>query len=184
MTSTIDKDFLKSILKISDNTQVKKSRLSYNQLITVIWLRLHPEFYLTWAELTYKVNEKFNTSFTSITYRKAFDRAVKNALFHNGKPFKVFDPALLVLINNYRQDYNLEPLELEKGMEILEAKSDECNNISLTTMTFNGNARDLRLLQRQRAKEMAEDQTETAPKTQDTDLTGNHFDLAKFRAKK
>ena len=186
MTSIIDKDFLKSILKISDNTPVKKSRLSYNQLITVIWLRLHPEFYLTWADLTYKVNEKFNTSFTSITYRKAFDRAVKNALFHNGKPFKVFDPALLELINHYRQDYNLQPLELEKGMEISETKSDECNNISLSTMTFNGNAnaRDLRLLQRQRAKEMAEYPSETDTKTQDTDLTGNHFDLAKFRAKK
>lgn len=150
----------------------------------MIWLRLSPEFYLTWADLTYKVNEKFNTSFTSITYRKAFDRAVKNALFHNGKPFKVFDPALLVLINNYRQDYNLEPLELEKGMEIPETKSDECNNISLTTMTFNGNARDLRLLQRQKAKEITEDPSETTPKAQDTDLTGNHFDLAKFRAKK
>lgn len=27
MTSTIDKDFLKSILKISDNTQVKKKQI-------------------------------------------------------------------------------------------------------------------------------------------------------------
>ena len=188
MISIIDKDFLRSISNISDKNQKRSRRLSYNQLITVIWLRLHPEFYMAWTDLTYKVNEKFNTEFTTIAYRKAFERAVKNALFSKNKPFKIFDPVLLELVNGYRQDFNLEPLELEKSVAIPETKPetkpDEYDSFSLTTTTIKGNARDLRLLQRQRAKEMAKEQMETAPKTQDTDLTGNYFDLAKFRAKK
>lgn len=79
---------------------------------------------------------------------------------------------------------------MEKSPEIPETKPetkpkpDEYDSFSLTTTTIKGSARDLRLLQRQRAKEMEEEQMETVPKTQDTDLTGNHFDLAKFRAKK